>query len=276
MLSESRMHSFIDKNKEFSIHFFEGQKLIQDLAVIHNVKNQGFAYFRDSALTAQLLMNFLKPGEFLGLFIDCDEPYFRLKFEISEIGAIRCLLMPQNFNQFPEKLNGNCRLTKMSKNSRVPYTSVIKLENTNFHQVVNQVLKESYQVKAEVIVSEDADQSALFMKLPYQKIDDVEDKSETLENFLKINKEKVNDIFKEALNNIDDVKDRFSKLGFVYLKSTEVKFRCSCSRERMILGLASLVSSTSIDEIFEGKSTLETKCDYCHTYYEIQKEELIK
>ena len=44
----------------------------------------------------------------------------------------------------------------------------------------------------------------------------------------------------------------------------------------MVLGINSLLAAHTIDEIFEGKDSIETKCDYCNTYYQILKTEIEK
>ena len=41
MLSNSKVLSFIDNKEGFTVYFFEGQKLIHDLAIIHDLKGEG-------------------------------------------------------------------------------------------------------------------------------------------------------------------------------------------------------------------------------------------
>ena len=55
MLPDSRLFSFMDSENSFTVHFLEGQKLIHDLAMIHEVKGSGFAYFRDTILWLRTL-----------------------------------------------------------------------------------------------------------------------------------------------------------------------------------------------------------------------------
>ena len=174
MLPESRLYSFIDQKEGFTLHFLEGQKLIKDLAVIHQIIGAGFNYFRDAILTFQPMIAFLKPGEGLGVYIDSDSPYFRLKIEMSDQGQMRTLLLPENFNEFPKKIDGRCRIVKLMPGENAPYTSIINLEDIDFHQVVNKILTESYQVKSEVYLSENSDQSLMLMKLPEINVNKVQ------------------------------------------------------------------------------------------------------
>lgn len=216
-LPESRIYFFMDQERSFSLYFLEGQKLIQDLALIHNLKGQGFEYFRDSILTCQMMISYLKNGETLGLYIDSTEPYFRLKIEMGENGLMRTLLHPANFNKFPAKLTGQCRLTKISPVSVQPYTSIIDLENIDFHEVVNQVFQDSYQVRSKVIVSNHADQSFMISKLPVKITKHIQHEEErSLEDFEKYYAPSILNFMEKAPVDQDVIKSFFGSLGFIF------------------------------------------------------------
>src|SRR5437762_2587208 len=121
MLPVSRLYSFLDHKNGFNIHFLEGQKLIEDLVLTHPLQGSGFAYFRDSILGILPIIFFLKPGESLGIYIDSEDPYFRLKIETGSTGHTRTLLLPEEFNLFPMKITGKVRVTKIFPNQKAPY-----------------------------------------------------------------------------------------------------------------------------------------------------------
>lgn len=277
MLPDSRLYSFMDRENSFTVHFLEGQKLIHDLAIIHEVKGSGFAYFRDTILTSQNLVTLLKPGEGLGLFVDSDEPYFRLKIEMNHAGRMRTLLLPDNFDSFPDKIVGNCRLSKVFPHNSTPYTSVIELNNISFHQIVNTILKDSYQMKSEIHVSTESDQSAMIAQLPPKKVDKevIVEPMSIKEYWIKI-QSKVNELFASATTDQVVIQETFEELGLTFLGSKLIEFKCNCSRDRMLTSIVSLCKSTSIEEIFEGKEEIETKCDYCKTFYLFTQDDVIK
>ncbi len=277
MIDDSRLYSFLDTENNFTVHFLDGQKLIHDLAIIHDVKSNGFAYFRDSILTAQNLISTLKSGEGLGLFIDSNEPYFKLKIEMNFAGRMRTLLMPENFNSFPEKITGTCRLSKVFPNNPSPYTSVIELNNIGFHEVVNKILKDSYQLKADIHISENSDQSVMVQQLPKVNInkEEVEEVQLTPKEYWVKSQKHIQDLFSKSTTEQVEIQKHFEDLGFTFLGSKLVEFKCNCSRERMVRSISSLCQSSGINDIFEGKDELEAKCDYCKTYYLITKDEVI-
>ncbi|EQC51724.1 Hsp33 family molecular chaperone HslO [Bacteriovorax sp. DB6_IX] len=276
MLPESRLFNFIDSKNGFTISFFEGQKVIHDLAIIHNLKNKGFHFFRDSILSTLPLINFLKPQENMGLFIDSEEPYFRLKLEMNSAGHMRTLLLPESFDELPTRYSGQVRQSKMFPHSPTPYTSVMKVDNHTTNEVVNMILKDSYQVNSKVILSEDSDQAVLFSRLPQKNVNKEEViERQSLHDYWQDIEPKITNLFKEASTDYDKIQRVVEELGFEFIGSKEISFKCNCSRERMLTGVAGLTGSHTIDDIFDGKESLEAKCDYCKTNYLITRDEII-
>ncbi|RLA63673.1 MAG: hypothetical protein DRQ88_12115 [Epsilonproteobacteria bacterium] len=271
MLHESNLSSFLDEKNKFILHFFEGQKLIHDLAIINNLKGKGFSFFRDAVLMFQPMIAFLKAEEGFGFYIDSKDPYFRLKIETNSLGNIRTLLIPENFDEFPDIITGISRLTKISGTKGVnQYTTLIELNSISLNEIANKILKDSYQVEAKIIVSQTSDQSLLILKLPHRK------DSMNLADYGKEKKSSIDDLFKKAFTTKDEIKTAMEKLGLVFLGDKEVKFRCACSRERMLDGIRALINSgTTQESLFEaGKDTFEANCDYCKTAYLITKDDL--
>ncbi len=277
MLLESRLYSFIDQSNGFTLHFLEGQKLINDVAIIHSIKNKGFQFFRDSLLTFQLMMTYLKPREGLGIYLDSEDPYFRFKIEMSEQGQMRTLLIPEDFNQLPMAMSGKCRLVKTVPNESHPYTSIVDLVNTNLSDVVNKILKDSYQLPSQVYLSADSDQSMLLLKLPEIQIDRIQTNyTMSVNEFWHHHQESFQSIFTEHSQDYQEIQKSFENLGFLFLGSKEVIFKCNCSRERMVTGIWTLVKSTGLEHVFLPDETeIETKCDYCQTVYTLQKSEFL-
>jgi molecular chaperone Hsp33 len=275
MLAISRLYSFLDHKNGFNIHFLEGQKLIQDLVLLHPMKSAGFSYFRDTFLGLLPIIFFLKPQESLGIYIDSEDPYFRLKIETNSAGHTRTLLLPEEFNQFPMTITGKVRVSKIFQNNAHPYNSVLELNKTETKEVINRILLESYQTNSEVIVGEMSDQSMMITKLPPSNINSTLEESLSREDFIKKNKEFIHHVFDIGTDDIEKIVKVFEDHGFSYMTSRQVSFFCPCSQERMALNLKGLYSG-DLDHLFDGKDSLEIKCDYCQKLYHIFREELEK
>ncbi len=273
MLAVSRLYSFMDHKEGFNIHFLEGQKLIHDLVLLHPMKGSGFAYFRDTFLGLMPIIFFLKPGESLGLYIDSENPYFRLKIETNSAGHTRCLLLPEEFNLFPMKITGQVRVTKVFGNGNTPYTSMLQLNDIETKQVINHIMKESYQTNTEVIVGELSDQSIMITKLPGSATANVSDDTHLRTDFVKKHQPFFHKVFESGTDDIEKIVQMFEDRGFAYLGSRQIDFFCPCSQERMVMNLRGLYSKDN-DQLFEGDSEVKVKCDYCRKEYTVTKNDL--
>ena len=273
MLAPSRLYSFLDHKNGFNIHFLEGQKLIHDLVLMHPMQGSGFAYFRETFLGLLPIIFFLKPGESLGIYIDSEDPYFRLKIETNSAGHTRTLLLPENFNNFPIKITGQVRVTKIFQGSKSPYTSMLELKDIETKEVINQILRESYQTNTEVIVGDISDQSIMVTKLPPLNVNVVNDEEMNRKEYIKKHKAFFHCVFELATDDIEKIVKQFEDHGYSYLGSRQVSFFCPCSHERMVLNLRGLYSH-DIDELFNDTEEIEVKCDYCRKNYQIHKREL--
>lgn len=276
MLPESRLYSFLDPELSYGIQFLEGQRLIQDLALIHDLNQPSFKALRNMLLSAQPLISLLKPNEGMGLYIDNENPYIRFKLETHHDGALRTLLFPEELDHFPEILNGIVRLAKINPNSMQPYNSAIELNGVPASEVVNKILLASYQMKSVIKVADNVDQAVMIQQFPRPNVnkEELEERPSVHEYWLQ-KKKLIEDLFKQETTEQQVIEDGLKQQGLTFLGSRQVKFQCSCSKERMLMGVAGLVQNEGYDEVFgEGKSDLEAKCDYCKSFYDISRDEI--
>jgi molecular chaperone Hsp33 len=274
-LSESLLLTLIDEAREFALYFLEGQKLIRDLALIHPVQGAGFAYFREVVLSVQPMIALLKGNEQFGFYLDSEAPYFRLKLETGHQGFSRCMLLPEDFQEFPENFTGQARVHKLYSDNRQPYQSILQVKEQPLRQVVNQVLRDSYQVNSVVTVSGQSDQSAMLHQLPpLPGKEEYEFSPEALEQRRREMEKGLSQVFSQALMGKEAVSSALQQLGFRLLAEREVLFHCPCSKEQMIRNIH-LVYAQEREGLFEaGQESLELVCEYCKTRYQISRGEL--
>jgi molecular chaperone Hsp33 len=276
MKNASRQYSFISNSHGFTISVIEGESLMSEISKIHNIGPYALDYYTKTVLSSIQMLNFLKPGENLGFYIDSEEPYFRFKIELHNSGSLRTLLLPEEFDDFPTRITGKCRIHKIIS-GKAPYTSIIELNNKPIELVVNEVMDQSYQTKSKIIMNPNSMSSLMLTKLPpsnmNKKIEDFDDLS------MQEIEAKFNDLIQAALlipnADIKIMEELFSAKGLTYIGSKEVSFNCPCSKDRMIENLFTLPEKDR-HEIFIDKKSIETRCDYCNTIYEIHKQEILK
>ena len=272
-LPESRLYTFIDGDRRFALYFLEGQKLIHDLALTHNVRGEGFAWFRDVVLSFQPMIALLKHGEQFGLYIDSEHPFFRLKIEAAYGGATRCALLPEAFSEFPAAMHGLVRCQKLFPGNRAPYLSILKVEGQPLGAIVNRVLDESYQVHSRVQLSEGSDQSAMLHQLPPLR-DEYEYSAAALAARRTGLSNRLQDLLGKGLTGPEQITAGFKDIGFRHLADRPIRFTCSCSRQRVIKSLKSLGEQDRLDLFEPDRDTLHTVCEYCKSEYVIQRSDL--
>jgi len=272
-LPESRLYTFIDAPREFALYFLEGQKLIQDLALLSPLRRHGFACFRDVVLSVQPLIALLKHGEQFGFYLDASEPRFRLKIESGHNGATRCMVLPESLAAFPATVSGVVRLLKIFP-SRVPYESVLAVDGLPPAEIVNMVLDVSYQAHCVVVVAATSDQSLMLHQLPPSRSESYELSDAAVAERRRGMTREVERLFALGLSAPPEIEAAFSGLGFRLLASRPVSFRCSCSQARMVSSLR-LLRRREREELFDpGENELEAVCEYCKARYRVTRAEL--
>jgi len=237
---------------------------------MHPMQGTGFSYFRDTFLGLLPIIFFLKPGESLGIYIDSEDPYFRLKIETNSSGHTRTLLLPEEFNSFPMRITGQVRVSKIFSSNKTPYTSMLELNDVGPSEVFNTILRESYQTNSEVIVGEISDQSIMVTKLPPLNVNREEEETLSRKKYISMHANFFHDVFEAASNDIEQIVKMFEDREYAYIGSRQIDFFCPCSKERMVLNLRGLYSG-DIDSLFAEEDPIEVKCDYCRKTYAISK-----
>ncbi len=270
MLNHSQLYTFIDRDRKFALYFLEGQKLIHDLVLTHNPRQAGFSYFRTIVLSVQLMLGLLKQRESFCVYIDSESPYFRLKLEMNAMGLMRAMMYADLLDAAPETVTGQLRLLKFLPSTEMPYQSIVSLDGVGAGEIINQVLKRSYQVKSRISVSQDSDQSFMLHQLPLSAKETPADMDAAFEQYAG----PLNDVMKQALMDQDAIIGAMKEIGFKFLARKPVEFKCSCSKQQMIENLKR-VANTSDEPLFgPGEDVLETVCQYCNTAYQITKQEV--
>lgn len=277
MLPESRLYTFIDEPRRYALYFLEGQRLIHDLALVPDRVGNTFGYFRDVVLSLQPIIALLKHGEQLGFYLDSEEPYFRLKIETAHAGTTRCMILPDELPDPPTTMKGIVRVMKLFPGGRPPYQSILEADGLERREIVNRILRDSYQVNSVVTLSRTSDQSAMLHQLPPMPSEDATDDDFTQEAARARDaglREGLTALLDRGLTDPEAIRDGFAGLGFRLLASREVAFRCSCARDWMLGSLRDVYRQEG-DSLFEPDAeTLEVVCEYCKSRYTFTRTEL--
>ena len=270
-MDHSRLFTFLDKKNSFNIYFLHGEKLMQEIYKIHNIGPIASKFYDQTILTGLHLINFTKINENIGYYIDSEKPYFRFKVEMNNAGTLRTLLLPEEFEEFPNKITGKARVT-VSYPNKQPYSSLIEINEESTENVFNQMLNTSYQSKSKTMLGNKS--SLLINPLPPTNIDEKFEEIQiaTLQTIEKEYGDFLKELIASEFKTEDEIINHFKSNGFNYLASKQVQFNCPCSKERMVTNLLTL-SQVDQDEVFK-EGPVEIRCDYCNTLYNIAVDDL--
>lgn len=272
-LPESRLYTFMDEERRHALYFLEGQRLIYDLALVHAIQGPGFGWFRDCVLQVQPLIALIKRGEQIGFYIDSEEPLVRLKVETGHSGDTRCTMYPDRLPATPSSIRGQVRVQTLYPDGRPPYLSVIEAPGLALREIVNRVLLESYQVTSALVLSDSSDQSAMLHRLPPLPGHDDDDYTvEAVRAHRDALLPQLDAIFERGLSDPDEVLESFAAIGWRGIATRPVRFRCTCSRPRMVANLQLVKEAEGL--FGPGEPRLEITCEYCKRRYEIRREEV--
>lgn len=272
MLKQSQLYTFIDSEKKFALYFLEGQKLIHDLVLTHNMKQGGFSYFRSAVLSVQLMLGLLKHGEYFCFYIDSDFPYFKLKIEMNTQGLMRGMIYADELDAEPELITGKVRLLKFLPRAEMPYQSNIDLESVGIDEIMNQVLSRSYQVSSKIFVSGKSDQSIMLHQLPLTAHEEPSDLDAAFAGYI----DPLRKIMEKGLTDRISILNAFNTVGFKYLASQAVEFKCGCSKQQMIENVRKFSGSSDEDLFNPGEDDIEVVCEYCKAAYRICRKDIQK
>lgn len=267
-MEKCHQYHFLNNINGFSFNLIKGRALIHEIDAIHNIGPHAKDFYNKTVLSSMQMVNFLKPQESLGFYIDSEEPYYRFKVEMSAEGMMRTLLLPEEFQDYPKNFTGKCRIHKTIV-GKSPYTSVLEFKNLELDEIINQVMEKSYQTNSKILMSEDKESSLMLTLLPPTNVDI---KFEEL-NPLTIEKAllKFQGFFKDILNNDysqSELEIKAKEQESLFLGSKEITFHCPCSKERMVENLYTL-SEDDRQHVFAENDPVEVRCDYCNTVYHI-------
>jgi molecular chaperone Hsp33 len=271
ILQPSGIYSFIDHKHSYVWYLLDGQKMLADIAVSQSLTANAQSFFRQNLLSVLPMTHLLKRGEGLGLYLDGDEPYFRWKCELNASGLFRTLLMPFDFDDCPEKMTGLCRVSKLLPAPKKSYTSVIKINELPLNEVINQVLRESYQVDAFIQVSAMQDQSLMVLRLGGKPT--ISPKEYRLQHQLAITE--LIDLNWNQLSAEELGKKLPEPFEFVHHRPVE--FSCPCHKERFMDSLLLSIGNDASRvhaELYNENKELFITCDYCKKNYIITEEDL--
>lgn len=158
------IYSFIHQSKQFSIHYFDGTKFINETLKFHRLKKDQSTIFIKLLLGTVLLNVQTRPNEGIGLYLDSKN--FNFKIESNYKGHTRTLFSPKDLAECPELFSANCMVSRIISPAKKSEIFRTHLQNIDTNLLITTILKKIYSTNGRIITSSDQNSSILITKLP--------------------------------------------------------------------------------------------------------------
>ena len=106
-----------------------------------------------------------------------------------------------------------------------------------------------------------------------QTLPGIEDEVLTQLEFCIVQMRSISAMINDGLTAEEIAKEVMNGFEVEHLETSEVEFKCDCSRERMLGALIS-IGEKELTEIVEQDEETEIHCHFCNTYYKFKREEI--
>lgn len=177
-------------------------------------------------------------------------------------------------DQFSELLRDGSLVITIDSRKGEPYQGIVPLEGNNFAQCLESYFQQSEQLGSVFYFAANKDSVAALMlqQMPAQLEKDKDARLAHWEHFSMLARTLTDEEIL-GLPNADILHRLYHQEGLRVFAPKELRFACSCSRERTARALTAL-GKQEIDEIVAEQGGIEISCEFCATEYNFGPGEL--
>lgn len=191
-----------------------------------------------------------------------------------EVRGIARYAQTPSSEQFSELLrDGNLVITIDTRKGE-PHQGIVELEGNNLAECLQAYFYQSEQLGSTFYFAADKDHVAglMLQQLPAQLHKDEDERSRHWEHFSTLARTMTDEELL-SLPNADILNRLYHQEELRLFAPRELKFACSCSRERTARAVAAL-GKEEVDEIIAEQGGVEISCEFCGTEYNFGPGEL--
>lgn len=283
----SVLTGFLTENKRFRVIMAETASIANEIRRRH-----GLLYPATNALSrfstgAVLLSSNLKGRDVVGAYLNVTGPLDGLRVEVDAAGRLKGYALQakagvdETDNRYVMDLDqligtGTLTITRVLEGGKRPYSGNVTVQGGEMALAFSRYLLESEQVHSAMMISNfmEADGTVgrcggmLIQAMPGVSPGDLERMEDALKGLPP---------FSNVLETIDSVEQAVElclpEWGCCRQFEREVRFVCSCSREKVVNMLGGMAGE-DLERAGSSDGTYQVSCDYCAASYVVQPEEL--
>ncbi len=286
LIEPDGMSLFMLENNGIRGALLNGTEMVSRMRANHKLGIMESLILGHAYLGAGLISRMLKGEDRIVLSVECGGPVRGLSVEVNAAGDIRGYLKESNlgidyeldsFDTSPFYGPGFLSITKHIAGNSNPFTGQVMLEHGTLAKDLVHYFHISEQIRTAVILSvffdkkgEIAGAGGLFLQAIPEAGDDALIK---IENEI-IQMPSLGKYFAAGNSRKDFIENHFSAFGPEYSEEQEIKFYCSCSKERFSAFLSSISDSEKMSILKYKDFPLKTTCFNCNSTYKFSEKEI--
>lgn len=181
---------------------------------------------------------------------------------------------PPRKGDFPALIgNGTLAITVDSRRGE-PYQGIVALQGASLADCLAQYFAQSEQLATRFFIVADDDQvsALLLQQLPANVVKDAEEREEQWRHVLAL-AQTLRDEELLALDNTTILHRLYHQESVRLFDATELRYQCSCSRERTAAALLA-IGRDQVQEILAEQGDVSMTCEFCGTHYSFTDNEV--
>lgn len=271
MLIEDYILIAVDPNSRFAIRFLCLHHELEASLKLHRIDGDLQPVYAKFLMGSVLLGSRSDEQESSLFKLKLEQSELTINCEVSPFGVFRSAVFPfANKSKFNGQVKGELKVIQQLKQKQ-SYQSLTEAEDSVIWTFRN-YLDRSLQSESEFHLSFDPQNLNRSFGLWVEKLPntDVAEFRQFASRF------KTPNFFSDSFAKSDDPDVIINHLfpeGIKILAVTKPKLSCSCNKQRILNGLATLSEAELVDMFMDGQG-IETQCDYCHKIWSVSDEDV--
>lgn len=244
----------------------------------HQLSGTPAGVLGEAIVGALLLATRLKGPGLLTFSLATDGVFDHFRCDAIGLGSVRAMVLPRTHERLAgwngvDRLIGDGLVTvgRQLREEEEPYHSKLLVQAESVPRIVNDYLVASEQVPAAIGVVADGDQRAVGLYL--ERLPGGDPEHPLMTRLLHL-REQPDAFDHAAADPATLLAELCPEATFRQLHEYGVGFHCPCSRSRYVANLRNF-STDQLRELSNGAGVIETRCDFCRSFYPIPLDDLV-
>lgn len=255
--------------------------LINEARIRHKLNITETKALGETLLAALLLSSTCRQGERISLSLKGDKQLQQAVADSDTTGAVRGFILTRKDYSDPDPQlgpwqNGLLSVVRLKTGEKEPYTGTVPIVTGHLPKDLTFYLSQSEQVPSSVGIAVNVDDKGIVTSAGGFLVQVMPGASKAEILVLENNIHEMQKIAEQVAEHAEPnflLAQVFGDLGFTILSEKDVRFECTCSKERVSMAIQ-LLGKAEIEDMIDKDKGANVNCDFCGEAYRFTKKDL--